>query len=310
MKIIITGACGHIGSYFVHNLHKIKKIRHAILIDNLETQRYTSLFNLKDKKKISFFQIDLTKKNSLKNFKNIDLIIHCASLTNAAGSFSTKKIMYKNNLACMKNIINFCVKKKTKLIHISTTSIYGKEADLINESDNYLIKPQSPYAEIKLIEEKMLKRVNKKIKYNTFRFGTITGISRGMRFHTAVNKFCFEAALNKKITIYKTALNQYRPYLSLRDSFKIFKFCIEKNFFKNETYNALSGNYSVKEIVKSIKKFKKNAKITFISSPIMNRLNFKVSRKKLKTEGLSLDSNIDIDIKNSLNLFKNIKNEM
>ena len=35
----------------------------------------------------------------------------------------------------MSNIIDYCVKKKTKLIHISTTSIYGKEADLINESE-------------------------------------------------------------------------------------------------------------------------------------------------------------------------------
>ena len=310
MKIIITGACGHIGSYFVQNLDKIKKIKHAILIDNFETQRFNSLFNLKSKKRISFFQNDLTKKDSLKSFKNIDLIIHCASLTNAAGSFSTKKIMYKNNLECMKNVINFCIKNKTKLLHISTTSIYGKQADIIFENDNHLIKPQSPYAQIKLLEEKMLKKVSKKIKYNTFRFGTITGISKGMRFHTAVNKFCIDAAMNRKITVYKTALNQYRPYLSLRDSFKVFKFCIDKNFYKNETYNALSGNYSVKEIIRSIKKSKKNAKIKFINSPIMNRLNFRVSKKKLESKGLFLNSNINSDIKNSLNLFKNIKNEM
>ena len=42
----------------------------------------------------------------------------------------------------------------------------------------------------------------------------------------------------------------------------------------------------------------------------MNKLNFKISKKKLETEGLFLNSNIDIDIKNSLNLFKSIKNEM
>ncbi len=201
MKIIITGACGHIGSYLVHNLFKIKKIKHAILIDNFETQRFNSLFNIKNNKKISFFPIDLINKNCLKQFKNIDLIIHCASLTNAAASFSTKKKMYKNNLESMKNVINFCVKKKTKLIHISTTSVYGKQANLIHENDTHLIKPQSPYADIKLLEENMLNKVKKKIKYSSFRFGTITGISKGMRFHTAVNKFCFDAALNQKLHI-------------------------------------------------------------------------------------------------------------
>ena len=27
MKLLITGACGHIGSYLVENIHKIKKIK-------------------------------------------------------------------------------------------------------------------------------------------------------------------------------------------------------------------------------------------------------------------------------------------
>ena len=38
MRIIITGACGHIGSYLVANLYKIKKIKSTILIDNFATQ--------------------------------------------------------------------------------------------------------------------------------------------------------------------------------------------------------------------------------------------------------------------------------
>ena len=44
------------------------------------------------------------------------------------------------------------------------------------------------------------------MKFMSFRFGTIAGVSKGMRFHTAINKFCFNAALNEKILVYKTAL--------------------------------------------------------------------------------------------------------
>ena len=51
-----------------------------------------------------------------------------------------------------------------------------------------MIIPRSPYAEVKLTEEKILKK-NSKVKYITLRFGTISGFSEGMRFHTAVNKF-------------------------------------------------------------------------------------------------------------------------
>ena len=308
MKIIITGACGHIGSFLIENLSKVKKIKKTILIDNMKTNKYNSLFNLKKKSNFSFYQKDLSIKNSLSEFKNIDIIIHCASMTDAASSFANKKLMYKNNLGCMKTVIDYCIKNKTKLIHISTTSVYGKQTDVVNENDQHLLKPQSPYADIKLIEEKLLLKNKKKIKFNSFRFGTIAGTSNGMRFHTAINKFCLNAALNKNITIYKTSYNQYRPYLSLRDSFKVFKFCIENNFFRNDVFNALSGNFTVKQIIGKIRKYKKNIKIKYIKSPIMNQLTYHVSSLKLKRSGLNLTSNIDRDIRDTLNLFKSINN--
>ena len=173
-------------------------------------------------------------KTKLNKLKRADYIIHCASHTNAQGSFSIKKEMFRNNIACMKNIIDYSKRAKSKLIHLSSTSVYGKQVKIVNEDDESLLKPQSPYADIKLLEEKMLKKNKSKINYITFRFGTISGVSKGMRFHTAINKFCLNASLNKKIQIYKTAFNQYRPYLSLRDAFKVFKFALIKIFLITE----------------------------------------------------------------------------
>jgi UDP-glucose 4-epimerase len=305
MKLLITGACGHIGSYLVNQVHNIKKIKEIILIDNFNAHRYHTLFNLSKRKKFSFYNIDLSK-TKLNNFKKVDYVIHCASHTNAQGSFSIKKEMFRNNISCMKNIINYCKNKKAKLIHISSTSVYGKQVKIMNENDDSLLKPQSPYAEIKLIEEKLLKKNRKKIKYITFRFGTIAGVSKGMRFHTAINKFCLNASLNEKIHIYQTAYNQYRPYLSLKDAFKVFKFCIMNNIFDNNIYNALSGNFTVSQIIKIIRKYKKNIKIKFVKSEIMNQLSYHVENKKLKKLGLSLNYSIDKDIKETLNLFKSL----
>jgi len=308
MKLLITGACGHIGSYLVTNINKIKKLKEIILIDNFNAHRYHTLFNISKKKKISFFKIDLSKKN-LNKFKKVDYVIHCASHTNAQGSFSIKKEMYRNNLTCMKNIISYCKKNKSKLIHISSSSVYGKQVKIVKEDDENLLKPQSPYAEIKLREERLLKKEGKNLNYISFRFGTIAGVSKGMRFHTAINKFCLNASLNEKIQVYKTAYNQYRPYLSLKDAFKVFKFCIDKNLFNNETYNALSGNFTVKEIIRMIKKYKNKIKIKFIKSEIMNQLSYHVDNNKLKRIGLRLNSKIEKDIKETLNLFKNLNNK-
>ncbi len=307
MNLLITGCCGHIGSYVADNIHKIKKIKKTIIIDNIKSNRFCSLFNIKKKNNLKFLLRDVSKKNSLNDIKKIDYVIHCASMTNAEKSFSKKNDMYKNNLNCLKTVMNFCVKNNSKLIHLSSTSVYGKQTKIVDENcEKKYLKPQSPYADIKLIEERMLKKATKKIKYITYRFGTIAGVSSGIRFHTAVNKFCFNAAINEHISIYKTALNQYRPYLTLRDAFKVFKFSIENDFFKNDIYNALSGNFTVNQILKKIKKYKKNIRIKFVSSEIMNQLSYHVSNKKINKAGLYLNGKIDQDIKETIKLLGNI----
>ena len=307
MNLLITGCCGHIGSYLADNIYKIKKIKKTILIDNIKSNRFCSLFNLSKSNKLKFYLRDVNKKNSLNDFKNINYVIHCASMTNAEKSFGKEKEMYKNNIDCLKNVINFCKKNNSKLIHLSSTSVYGKQTDIVDENcEEKYLKPQSPYADIKLIEEKMLIKNSNKLNYNTFRFGTIAGVSKGIRFHTAVNKFCLNASINENIYVYKTALNQYRPYLSLHDAFKVFKFCIEKDFFENEIFNALSGNYTVSQILKKIRKYKKNIKVKLVKSAIMNQLSYHVSSKKLERNGLYLKGNIEKDIKKTLKLLSNI----
>ncbi len=308
MNILITGACGHIGSYLVQNLYKIKKVKKAVLVDNLKSNKVNSLFNINKKNKVEFFLRDLNDKKSLDDFKNINIVFHFASMTNAEQSFENEIEMRTNNINCLNAVMRFCIKTGARLVHLSSTSIYGKQAALVDEKcEKKYLKPQSPYAKIKIEEEDILKRKSKLIKYNTFRFGTIVGISSGMRFHTAVNSFCLSAALHEKIKIYKTALNQYRPYLSLNDAFKVFRFCIEKNFFENDVYNVVSNNFTVNQIIKKIKKYKKNASTIFVNSSIMNQLSYHVDKKKLQNKGLFLNSNLNRDIANTLKLFKNIK---
>ena len=307
MNLLITGACGHIGSYLAENIHKIKKIKKTILVDNLESNRFCSLFKLDKKNKLKFYLGNIENENSLNDFKNINYVIHCASMTNAEKSFGKEDLMYKNNIDCLKTVIKFCKKHKSKLFHLSSTSVYGKQVDIVDENcEEKYLKPQSPYADIKLIEERMLIKETNNLKYNTFRFGTIAGVSKGIRFHTAVNKFCLNAAINEDIHVYKTALNQFRPYLSLSDALKSFKFCIERDFFQNDIFNILSGNFTVNQILKMIKKYKKKIKIKLVNAEIMNQLSYHVSKKKIEKEGLNLNYNIEDDIKKTLKLLGNI----
>ena len=308
MKILITGSCGHIGSYLSDNIHKVKNVSKTILVDNLKSNRFDSLFNSKKKNNLNFFNKDLNDVKSLDEFNDIDLIIHCASMTNAEKSFGKEKEMYKNNINCMKTVIKYCSETNTKLVHLSSTSVYGKQTKLVDETcEKEFLKPQSPYAKIKMIEENLLKKNRNKLRYNTYRFGTISGVSKGIRFHTAVNKFCLNASLNEKIHVYKTALHQFRPYLSVVDSFQTFKFTIENNFFENDIFNVLTGNFTVNQILQKIRKFKRNISIEYVNAPIMNQLSYHVDDSKIKYHGLKMKGNLEEDVKNTLKLLHNLK---
>ena len=308
MKILITGGLGHIGSYLLENIDKIKFIKKIYVIDNLSTNRYCSLFNLpKTNKKIYFYQKDLSLKNALKDFKKVDVVLNLASLTDAEGSLKIKNKIYRNNLFIFDNILRYCKKNSSKLIHISSTSVYGEQKGLVDENCKKL-KPKSPYAEIKVKEENILKK--NKIRFVSYRFGTISGVSKGMRFHTAINKFCLYSVLGKPLPIWKSMMNKPRPYLSLRDAFKVIKFTIENNFFNNETFNILSENLTLKKIIGYFKKCKKTIKIKYEKSKLVNQYSYRVSNEKFTRKALLLKSNIYHDIKSTLKIFRNINNEM
>jgi nucleoside-diphosphate-sugar epimerase len=310
MKILITGGLGHIGSYLLENINKIKKIKKIYIIDNLSTNRYCSLFDItKNNKKIYFYKKDLSTIDSLKNFKKTNIVINLASITDAEGSLRIKNKIYKNNLGIFNNVIKYCAKNSSKLIHISSTSVYGEQKGLVDETCKTM-RPKSPYAEIKLLEEKILKRNQKKIKFITYRFGTISGPSKGMRFHTAINKFCFNAFLNEPLPIWKSMMNKPRPYLSLKDAFKVFKFTIENNFFNNQTFNILSENLTLKQVIRYFKRNKKNIKIKYENSKLVNQSSYNISGEKFSKKAFKLKSKIQDDIKLTLKIFKSINNEV
>jgi UDP-glucose 4-epimerase len=308
MNILITGVLGHIGSSLLENISKIRNLKKVYLIDSARSNNLNVLFNLKKSKvKLNFIEGDLLDDSVLKKVKdNINIVIHLASITNAEASFKFKNLIYKNNLGIFKKICNFCLKKKAKLIHLSSTSIYGSQSSLVDENCNFL-KPQSPYADVKLLEEKYLqKKENNKLKYMSLRLGTITGVSKGMRFHTAVNKFCYKTILKEEVPIWNNAMDQYRPYLSLSDAIKTFIYIINNNFFNRQVYNVLTNNYTVREILKMIKNNNFFIRIKKTKSPILNQNSYKVSDIKIKKLKIKFNKNINKDIKETLTLLKRL----
>ena len=156
MKIIITGALGHIGSSLIRYLSKVEEIERIYLIDNFSAQRYCSLFNLPREARYSFFDLDLAKCKETE-IPQADLIIHLAAKTDAAQSPKYEKVFYKNNFAATKNVIKYTKKTKSKLIFASSTSVYGPQSNLVDENCNEKeLKPQTPHTNSSIITCTML----------------------------------------------------------------------------------------------------------------------------------------------------------
>jgi nucleoside-diphosphate-sugar epimerase len=283
MKIVVTGAAGHIGSALIRDLpEKLIEKTLIVCIDNMQTQRYSSFFNLPKSGKYRHLFQDVRSTNLAKIINKNDVIVHLAATTDAESSFGKKDEIEKNNFEGLKKIGKICKLKKAKLIHISSTSVYGVQNQIVDElCDANSLRPQSPYAESKLKEEKWLKKCfhSSKSNFVIFRFGTIAGISPGMRFHTAVNKFCWQSAHSMPITVWRTALYQKRPYLHLDDALCVLQNCIKKNLFRNKIVNVVSENLSVYEIINIIKKYKKDIKVIRTTSPIMNHFSYHVESR-------------------------------
>lgn len=292
MKIIITGALGHIGSRVIREFPLIYPGTEIVMIDNMATQRYASLFNLPHEGRFRFIEGDVLKMDIEPVFEGAKVVLHLAAVTDAASSFQNKEYVETVNYQATTRVAEACAMTGCAMIHLSSTSVYGTQSDVVTEDcSETCLKPQSPYAETKLKEERFLQG-HGGIKFVICRFGTIAGVSPGMRFHTAVNKFCWQAVMGQPLTVWRTALHQKRPYLDLGDAVDAVRFIIDNDLFDGRVYNVLTENLTVNKIIDFIRRHIPEPEINYVDTQIMNQLSYEVSNERFKQKGFSPKRNI------------------
>ena len=125
-----------------------------------------------------------------------------------------------------------------------------------------------------------------------------------MRFHTAINKFCWQAVMGKPLTIWKTAYDQKRPYLDLGDAVRAIAFFLDKDKFDGRVYNVVTLNSTVREMVETIQTFIPELNTDFVDSKIMNQLSYEVINTRLDEENFIFQGNIKQGIKDTIFLLK------
>jgi UDP-glucose 4-epimerase len=253
--ILITGVAGFIGSNLLEYLLRIQKEK-IIGIDNLSRG---SIFNIKKwLKLITFKKMDILSTNFLK-LKEIKVIYHLASFTDARESFYRPRVYFKNIVAGTNNVLELVRKNDAKLIFASSAAVYGNYRRKVKESDEP--KPISPYGIYKLISEKMIEEYCRiyGIKYSIFRLFNVYGknAKRG------IIKILLDAAYTgKPVRIFSG--KQKRDFVYVDDVVRIFSYHERlKGIFNLGTGKA----YSINMLVHLIEKLtNKNIKIIRESS--------------------------------------------
>ena len=305
MKLLITGACGHIGSRLIRMRKSMMRFDEIILLDDMSAERYCSLFNIMPRLNYRFVQGSVCDNKLVRSLcANVDTVLHLAAKTNAAASVNDPAGTWYVNDYGTEIVAGACQDFGCNMLFPSTTSVYGQSEGVVKEGGPF--KPQSPYAQSKFDAELTVLLADREMAYTILRLGTIVGVSQGMRFHTAVNKFIWQACTGQPLTVWRTAMNQLRPYLSLSDCIRAIEFFLENPEKCSGVYNVVTENRSLSSIIDSIKECFGTVHIDLVDSPIMNQLSYEVSSDKIKGLGFEFKGSIDKDIEETISWLRRI----
>lgn len=144
MKILITGASGFIGKKLIASIKNSK----IVAINHKNNQKFDSSIVVEN--------ISITDKKIIKKIEkhNPDIIIHLASLTGVAKCEKNHKKAFDTNVYGTFNVIQGCLKTKTKLIFLSSREVYGESN--YKKTENSRLSPKNIYGFTKLCAEQII----------------------------------------------------------------------------------------------------------------------------------------------------------
>jgi UDP-glucose 4-epimerase len=301
VRIVVTGALGHIGSRLIRDIAATWPGADVVMVDNLATERYASLFNLADSCRYEFIEGDVLTADLSAIVAGADVVIHLAAITH--GATGATALMRRVNVDGTERVARACARCRVPLLFPSTTSVYGVANGVVSEDcAPEALRPHSPYAAWKFESEGLLRSLGRDegLRFAILRMGTIFGPSIGMRFHTAVNQFCWRAALRQPLDVWTTASHQFRPYLDLSDAVRAMRFMIRRGQFDGRVYNVVTLNATVTDVLNVLRAYVPDLHVAYVDSPLMNDLSYCVDGERLARLGFEMRGSLERGIVDTL----------
>ena len=256
MKVIVTGAAGFIGSHICERLINSKKIRKITAIDNLKDGNVKNVKSILYSKKFKFVKCDINKKKNLeKIFRNHDIVIHLAALSDIVPSIENPYEYLNTNINGTLNILETMRKLRIKkIVYAASSSCYGITKKLPTKESSK-IDTRYPYSFSKYIGEKLVEHWSQvfKIKYISLRLFNVYGTRSRTNgaYGAALGVFLKQKIEKKPFTVVGNG-NQKRDFVNVKDVAEAFYksiFSKQKNEIINIGYGKPSSINSMLEIL-------------------------------------------------------------
>ncbi|MGI6685221.1 MAG: NAD-dependent epimerase/dehydratase family protein [Bacillota bacterium] len=210
-KVLITGGAGFLGS---HLCEKILELGGEVtVLDSMDSGRMSNLHHIQDQ--IRIFSGDMADENLVSSAgKGQNIVIHLAIPI----ALRQQKFIFNQLETATKgffNILNFCLKERALLIHISSIAVYGNPK-YTPVDEEHPLEPETMYGAVKLSEEQYIRTLGKTsgLKYVILRVSDIYG-PRNTPLSTPI-LFLRNAIEGKPLTVFGEG-TQGRTYTYVSD---------------------------------------------------------------------------------------------
>lgn len=298
-RMLVTGGLGTVGSGLIREL---RARRHHIVSCDLYHRPDEQGFSLR-----TDVDVPLYARCDVGHFRQIervieemgpfDIVFHCAAEFGRWNGEDFYETLWRTNAVWTKNIIRLQERLKFRLVHFSSSEVYGDYPEVMSENvmDEYEIKQLNDYAMTKWVNEMQVK--NSASLYKTesvvVRLFNTYGPGEYYSPYRSVNcRFLYCALNNLRWTVFR---GHVRTSTYLADTVRTLA-NIADNFKSGETYN-IGGNemHSIEDLSSVV------LKVSGADPGLVDFRDSEVLTTKVKRVDVS-KSVRDLDHRNSFNL--------
>ncbi len=151
-NVLVTGACGFIGSHLVEYLvHKGANVRAFVYYNSFGNQGWLESVSNETKNAIEIISGDIRAQDSVRNAVNgSETIFHLAALIGIPYSYISPTAYVSTNIQGTLNVMQAALDYDvSKIIQVSTSETYGT-AKYTPINEEHPLQPQSPYSATKI----------------------------------------------------------------------------------------------------------------------------------------------------------------